>query len=317
GYDVTGADISLDLVNLARERLASIPYGADHETPLRCRFVVHDIESGPLGGEFGQFDAVICYDSLHHFEDERAVMRNLSAAVRPGGQLFILEGDKPEAGSPTEEELTGVMREFETLESPFSRDYLRALLDEHGFAVVGDFVSVNGLFDRDALEEGDRLRVTPPAVNYLLCKKISDEGPASRVPDSRAPGRLAVRLTLDSEPPTQFAPGALITAKLSAENTGDTLWLLGSAARKGAVMLGVRVLDEAGAVVFERHGDPPLPRALAPGESVPLALECPAPEAPGRYTLKLDFVAQHVAWFEQHGSEPLLLPFEVRPADEG
>ena len=311
GYDVTGSDISPDLVRLARERVARVPYGVDHETPLRCRFVVNDIESAPLGAEFGRFDAVICYDSLHHFEDERAVMRHLAASVAPGGLLFILEGDKPEAGSPTEEELTGVMREFETLESPFSREYLRALLDEHGFAVVGDFVSVNGLFERAALE-GDRLRVEPPEVNYLLCKKVSGDGPASRVPDSRAPGRLDARITTEGDWPAAFAPGANVSASIGVENAGDTLWLTGHASRKGSVMLGVRVLDEAGGVAFERHGIPPLPRALAPGERVRLALEFPAPSAPGRYTLKLDFVAQHVCWFEQHGSEPLLLPFEVR-----
>ncbi|HYP54656.1 MAG TPA: methyltransferase domain-containing protein, partial [Pyrinomonadaceae bacterium] len=249
GYDVTGIDISPDLVNLARERVARVPFGADHETPLRCRFMTHDIESAPLAEEF---DAVVCYDSLHHFEDERGVMRNLSAMVRYGGLLFILEGDKPEAGSATEHELTGVMLEYETLESPFSRDYLRALLDGHGFAVVGDFVSVNGLYERDALE-GDRLRVEPPEVNYLLCKKVSAEGPAARVPDSREPGRLAARITTESDWPTEFAAGATIKATLVVENSGDTLWLTGHASRRGSVMLGVRVSDEAGRVVFERH----------------------------------------------------------------
>ncbi len=34
GYDVTGLDISPDLVEVARERVERVPYGADHETPL-------------------------------------------------------------------------------------------------------------------------------------------------------------------------------------------------------------------------------------------------------------------------------------------
>ena len=148
GYDVTGIDISPDLIEMARARVDSVAYGADHETPLRCRFLVHDAEGSPLAEEF---DAVVCYDSLHHFEDERAVVRNLSAMTRYGGALFILEGDRPEEGSETEEELLEVMRHFETLESPFSRSYLRSLMDEHGLAVVGDYVSVNGLFERDSL----------------------------------------------------------------------------------------------------------------------------------------------------------------------
>ncbi|HYO64131.1 MAG TPA: methyltransferase domain-containing protein [Pyrinomonadaceae bacterium] len=307
GYDVTGIDISPDLIRLAEERVARVAYGADHETPLRCRFAAHDVESGPLAEEF---DAVVCYDSLHHFEDERAVMRHLRAMVRYGGLLFILEGDKPEADSATEHELTGVMLEYETLESPFSRGYLRALLDEHGFAVVGDFVSVNGLFERDALE-GGRLPVEPPEVNYLLCKKVAAEGPAARVPDSREPGRLAARVAPEGDWPAEFARGATIEQTLAVENAGDTLWLTGHASRRGSVMLGARVFDAAGRVVFERHGDPPLARALAPGERVRLRLELPAPTTPGDYELKLDFVAQHVCWFEQRGSEPLVLPLKV------
>ena len=71
------------------------------------------------------------------------------------------------------------------------------------------------------------------------------------------------------------------------------------------------VYDEAGALVSERHGTPPLPRALAPGESATVKLELRAPHAPGLYTLKLDMVAQHVCWFEERGSEPLTVQFRV------
>jgi glycosyltransferase involved in cell wall biosynthesis/SAM-dependent methyltransferase len=310
GYDVTGIDISPELVEIARERTARVAYDVDHETPLRARFLVHDIESATLAGEF---DAAICYDTLHHFVDERAVMRHLAAMVRYGGLLFILEGDKPPEGSATEEELTEVMRRYGTLESPFSRAYLRALLDEHGFAVVGDFLSVGGLYERDELEQG-RLRVEPPEVNYLLCKKVVETGAekASSVPDSAEPGRLAARLASEVELPATLAAGASFKVSLLVENTGDTLWLRGAATRKGSVMLAVKLLDDEDRILGERHGDPPLPRALAPRERVRLALDVRAPAVAGRYKLKLDMVAQHVCWFEQHGSEPLVLPFEVQ-----
>ncbi|HEX8292028.1 MAG TPA: methyltransferase domain-containing protein, partial [Pyrinomonadaceae bacterium] len=309
GYDVTGVDISPDLIDVARERVERVPYGADHETPLRCRFLVHDVEGAPLEE---QFDAVVCYDSLHHFEDERAVLRNLAAMTKYGGSLFILEGDRPEEGSENEEELLEVMRSFGTLESPFSREYLRALLDACGFAVVGDYVSVNGLFERDALE-GGRLRVEPPPVNYLLCKKVTAApGPsASSVPDTRRPSAPAARISLPDGWPREVAPGSKTAARLVVENAGDTLWLLGTAERAGSCMLGVRVYDEAGALVSERHGTPPLPRALAPGESAAVKLELRAPHAPGLYTLKLDMVAQHVCWFEERGSTPLIVQFRV------
>jgi SAM-dependent methyltransferase len=308
GYEVTGIDISPELIEIARQRAALVPYDVDHETPMLCRFIVHDAEAGPLPEKF---DAVVCYDSLHHFEDERAVMRNVAEMVDYGGLLFILEGDKPEEGSTTEEELVGVMREYETLESPFDPAYLRALVVEHGFRVVGDYVSVNGFFDRETVE-GDRVRFVAHEVNYLLCKKVvRGARSAEGFPVSSAPRRLAARLTPEAPLPDAVAPGEELTLPLTVENTGDTLWLTGPAQRRGAVMLGVRLLDERGRVVAERHGEPPIPRPLAPGEHAQVALTFRAPDAPGAYTLKLDLVAQHVSWFEQRGSEPLELPFAV------
>ncbi|MDQ3746867.1 MAG: class I SAM-dependent methyltransferase, partial [Acidobacteriota bacterium] len=309
GYEVRGIDISPDLVEMSRERVARVPYGVDHETGLRCTFQVHDIERAPLAEKF---DAVICYDALHHFEDERAVVRNLAAMLPVGGQLFILEGERPPAGSRSEEELRAVMREFRTLESPFDVGYLRALLDANGLAVVGDYVSVNGLFEREALE-GDRLPLRKLATNYhyLTCKKVSEGAPASTVPDSRRPGTLAARFRLLAPAPPRLAHGELLVLSLAVENTGDTLWLTGQTVRAGVVMPAVRVFDEAGALVSEFHGEPLLPRAVAPGETIKLKIEYAAPRRAGAYMLKVDLVDQHVCWFEQRGSEPLTVRFDV------
>jgi len=308
GYDVTGMDISDDLIQMARERVERTPYNVDHETPLRCRFLTHDVETAPLAEKF---DAVICYDSLHHFVDEHAVMRHLSAMVSRNGLLFILEGDKPEEGSATEEELVGVMREFATLESPFDPEYLRSLVVAHGFNVIGDYVSVNGLFERDTVED-DRVAIDPAQINYLLCKKVVDGvSSAADVPDSRAPGKLAAHIELVNEFSKTAVANSELSVRLRIENTGDTVWLTGPAQRKGAVMLGVLLLDETGAVLSERHGEPPLPRAIGAGEVVETVISFRAPAAPGSYRLKVDLVAQHVAWFEQHGSEPFVLPFEI------
>jgi 2-polyprenyl-3-methyl-5-hydroxy-6-metoxy-1,4-benzoquinol methylase len=308
GYDATGIDISADLIALARERLERVPYELDDETRLRYRFLEHDIENAALPEIF---DVVICYDSLHHFEDERAVLRNISEMLEEGGFLFVLEGERPPAGSETENELRDVMWQYETLESPFSRDYLLRLLREHGFAIVGDFVSVNGLFERELIE-GQALPIEQPAVNYLLCKKVSPlTALETVVPDSRAPGVLRARINIQGEWTERVRAGEQLQVAFEVENTGDTLWLVSRAALKGTIRLGVKILDEAGATIDEIHGRPPLPRALAPGERVSLMLAHPAPTAPGSYTLKIDFISQDICWFEQHGSQPLALPFRV------
>ena len=310
GYNVTGLDISPDLIEIARERLRSVPFGADHETAPAYRFLVHDIEAAALGETF---DAIICYDSLHHFEDEQAVVKHLSAMLDRGGQLFVMEGERPPEGSATEEELRSVMQQYATLESPFKRDYLLTLLRENGFVVVGDYLSINGLFDRETID-GDRLPlVEMPAFNYLLCKKVS---PAmSDIRDSRDPGILNARFSLRGDFVAEVAPGAVIDLRLAIENTGDTLWLVSRAAPRGTVRLGVKILDEAGQVIDEVHGSPPLSRALASGETLALKIAQNAPSVPGSYRLKIDLLCQDICWFEERGSSPLVLEFVVHSAE--
>jgi 2-polyprenyl-3-methyl-5-hydroxy-6-metoxy-1,4-benzoquinol methylase len=307
GYDVTGIDISPELIAMADDRLGKVPYGADYEKALRFRFLVHDIEAAALAETF---DAIICYDSLHHFEDEHSVLQHLSEMLNYGGQLFVLEGERPPEGSGTEDELRSAMLEYETLESPFSRDYLLSLLREHGFAIVGDYVSINGLFDRESLE-GNSLKLhDPPAFNYLLCKKVSNKG--GTVPDSRRPGALRAQLRLLDSGPSILQPGAGMELTVQIENTGDTLWLVSRSAPKGTVRLGVKILQKDGTVVDEVHGSPPLPRALAPGERVTLKIARHSPTASGEYVLKVDLVCQDICWFEGEDSAPLNFPFEVR-----
>jgi 2-polyprenyl-3-methyl-5-hydroxy-6-metoxy-1,4-benzoquinol methylase len=310
GYDVTGIDISPQLIQIAEDRLRAVPPMIDHQTEIRCRFRTHDIELAPLEEKF---DAVVCYDAMHHFVDEHAAVRHIAAMLPLGGLLFVLEGNRPPVASAAEAELVEVMRKYRTLESPFDPAYLAQLLDQFGLAVVGDYVSVNGLIDRDALDEQGRLRLEMPAINYLLCKKVSDDAaPASSVPDSRAPGLLRAKISVRSPWPASFTAGETFGLELLVENAGDTLWLGGRYLRRGAVMLGVKILESSGEIRDEFHGEPPLPSALGPGESVAVVIEHACPSTPGSYLLKIDLVDQHVCWFEERGSEPLLLPLEVR-----
>jgi hypothetical protein len=203
------------------------------------------------------------------------------------------------------------MQKFGTLESPFDREYLGQLLDEAGFAVAGDYVSVNGLFDREAIDDQGRLRVDVPSINYFLCKKVSEGAPASNVPDSRAPGTLLAELTLQSGWQPNVAAGERFTAEVSIRNMGDTLWLGGKLVRRGGVMLGVKIFDETGRVVDEFHGEPALPRAVGPNESCRVTIEHAAPRQPGRYEVRIDLVDQHICWFEERGSKPLTLALIV------
>jgi hypothetical protein len=243
-------------------------------------------------------------------------MRHLAAMLEVGGLLFILEGQKPEDDSITAEELRSVMREFGTLESPFSTDYLRTLVSEHGFAVVGDYVSVNGLFERETFH-GSRedlnlpLRNIPTDYHYLTCMKVTEKGAATSILDSRNPGLLSAEIAMSDPRPLTVAAGQAFEVPVSVTNSGDTLWLTGQTVRAGIVMPGVKIVDEFGEIVSELHGHPMLPRAVVPGQTLALNLELNAPMKPGVYTAKVDLVDQHVCWFEERGSKPLVFSFKV------
>ncbi len=305
GYPMTGLDISPELIRLANERLSSLPYGVDQRTKPSYRFLVHDIEAAPLAETF---DAVICYDALHHFEDENAVLRNIGEMLELGGQLFIAEGERPPEGSESEAELREVMEQYETLESPFTRGYLFELLIQHGFAVVGDYTAVIGLVDRENVQ-GQRLAfLETPTFNYLLCKK-SGSSPAL---DSKTPGILKAQLELRNDFSRTVSPGARIEFEVAVTNTGDTIWLVSRAPLKGRVRVGLKVLNERNETIDEVHGSPRLQRPMSPGETCLLRISCAAPGEVGYYKIKIDLVNQDICWFEQHGSEPLVLPIVVR-----
>jgi hypothetical protein len=53
-------------------------------------------------------------------------------------------------------------------------------------------------------------------------------------------------------------------------------------------------------------------RTVGPGETIELDVAIWAPGTPGEYELKLDMVDEHVTWFEDQGSEPLVRKLIVR-----
>jgi len=68
------------------------------------------------------------------------------------------------------------------------------------------------------------------------------------------------------------------------------------------VRLGAQLCDPSGSLIELNHARAWLPGHLEGGKTVDLAIDVPAPAAPGKYKLKFDLVYEGVAWFEEVGS---------------
>jgi 2-polyprenyl-3-methyl-5-hydroxy-6-metoxy-1,4-benzoquinol methylase len=86
GFDVSGLDLSTDLLDALRTNLDGRPMGLHHG----------DILDPPVGLH-GGFDAVVGFFMLHHLADVAAGFRGVRRCLRPGGVACFLE---PNAYSP-------------------------------------------------------------------------------------------------------------------------------------------------------------------------------------------------------------------------
>ena len=82
GCDYLGVDASASAVAVARQRAGDLP----------CRFGVAHVPPLPAGA----FDVVLLLETMLAFEDKDALVREIAAALRPGGRFaFTLEEGSP------------------------------------------------------------------------------------------------------------------------------------------------------------------------------------------------------------------------------
>jgi len=130
GYDVTGLDLSPDMIQLARE---------DAGDRSNLQFLVHDYEESI---DFGSFDVAVIYDALHHATEPGAVVRNVYRALRPGGIFVTAE---PGAGHSKMEGSIEAMRRFGTTEKDMPYSYQCVLMKAAGFRQVVQYLRLSEL----------------------------------------------------------------------------------------------------------------------------------------------------------------------------
>jgi len=298
GYNVTGIDISPDLIQIAKERIEAIKFGPEEGKPPKVQFLVSDMETMNLDRD--QFHTAILYDSLHHFLNPHAALSSIFKVIKPGGKLFIREGVKPPQGSEAEKNLIETMVEYGTLEKPFDQSELFDLLSSVGFIDIQAYEFVNLTVKRN----GNRIipslsNIQIPETNTILAYK-----PGIRY-DSQTPNILKGNIKIiEDQPPTSAKAGSTIQLKISIKNMGDTLWLSNQTLKWGFVTLGTKLLDKEGHLISDTLDRTMLPKNLHPGQKTSLLHNITLPTESGKYKIQLDLVDEMVTWFEEVGSSP-------------
>lgn len=80
GAQVTGLDLSPELIDVAREHAQDAGLSIDYQCVS-----TRDMARAQAGG----FDIVVCYEMLEHVDDPAYVVDDCAVLARPGGQLFF------------------------------------------------------------------------------------------------------------------------------------------------------------------------------------------------------------------------------------
>jgi SAM-dependent methyltransferase len=140
---VVGIDISPDMIELTRERLALDPLPTVESAKFtQVELLVHDIEQAALAPAY-HCDMAILESALHHFVDPVQTLRHIADSLSDRGVVVIIEASTDGLG---DEYYVEIMRKYNTLERPYSRDQLRQILQLAGFAEFQFVHPVNGFF---------------------------------------------------------------------------------------------------------------------------------------------------------------------------
>jgi tRNA (mo5U34)-methyltransferase len=141
----------------------------------------------------------------------------------------------------------------------------------------------------------------------VVCRKTK---PSATVEDNLQNFVAQFNLT---DGPSVSAPSGKLVFHLRVQNIGSASWPAAGerVTDKGTVYLGSHLLLETEDEVEWDYGRARLSREVGPGESANIEIELLAPATPGKYIVEFDMVAEHVAWFEDHGSGTLRLPLVV------
>jgi SAM-dependent methyltransferase len=154
-YATYGFDISADFIEVAKRRISEDP-SLVHipRESIESMFEVHDAEAAPLPERLHErFDAAVLESCLHHFFDPVSAVMHIAQCLKQTGVAVIIEGENRD-GEIKKEYMDEMLR-WDTIERPYQRRHLVALLEMAGLPEVEFVAPLPGWFStRDPAHPG-------------------------------------------------------------------------------------------------------------------------------------------------------------------
>jgi hypothetical protein len=103
--------------------------------------------------------------------------------------------------------------------------------------------------------------------------------------------------------------GQSVKLEVAVKNKGTMTWI---SSGEHPIFLAYRIKESSGKRFLLEGDRIAFSEALKPGESANLLIELVAPSGAGNYLIVIDVVHEGITWFEEKGSEPLVIELEVQ-----
>jgi tRNA (mo5U34)-methyltransferase len=245
----------------------------------------------------GQFDMTLALGLLYHLKHPILALENLYQVTR---ELLIVE--------------TAIMPPGQTSKSFEYSFSATTTVRLHPLAYVENPPDAKEQVFNWFLPSVDALTAVLRGTGFAEVEVIEVKDDRAIVVCRKAKGKtrthelkhFIAQLGLVDGPDTCLAASEL-TFRIRVENRGLACWPSAGEAvdGKGAVTLGSHLLRKDEEEVDWDYGRAVLTSDLQPGEIAEIDFKVRAPQTPGRYIVEFDMVAEHVSWFEDHGSGTL------------
>jgi SAM-dependent methyltransferase len=261
-------------------------------------------------------DRIVCFDAFHHVPNPARVIAELARVLVDGGIAGFSEPGRFHSRSPQSQY---EMRHHRVLENDIDLERIFERAREAGFTslTVRPLADIELSLDeyRAAfLTSGDNAigtRVWHNVRDTLVNRSVFFLHKGDVRLDSRGHEGLAHEIVVDRHD-IVVEIDAPIRLHFSLKNTGNARWLHEGREIFGLVRLGSHLARADGALIDLDFSRDPLPKPVAPGESIDMDVSLALRE-PGEYRLTFDLVAEGVSWFENLGSKPVEVRVRVIP----